>query len=127
MEETKKKRGRVENLKPCASTEEARARGSKGGKASGESRRRTASIREAMKIIMSEKTQLPIGDEGSMAYAIALVQALKAVEGDTGAAIYCRDTIGEKPSDKVDRGAKDDSVEVNIKVVGGNNNAENQS
>ena len=126
MEETKKKRGRVENLKPCASTEEARARGAKGGKASGESRRRTASIREAMKMIMSEKTSLPIGDEGSMAYAIALVQALKAMEGDTGAAIYCRDTIGEKPSDKVDLGA-DDSVEVNIKVVGGNNNAENQS
>lgn len=121
-----------QNLKRFTSSSEARENGRKGGIKSGISRRKTASIREAMKMIMSERTRVDIEgvnvDDATFAYAIALVQALKAVEGDTGAAVYCRDTMGEKPSDKVDLGgAKDDSVEVNIKVVGGGNNAENQS
>lgn len=120
-----------QNLKRFTSSNEARENGRKGGIKSGISRRKTASIREAMKMIMSERTRVDIEgvnvDDATFAYAIALVQALKAVEGDTGAAVYCRDTMGEKPSDKVDLGAKDDAVEVNIKVVGGGNNAENQS
>lgn len=119
-----------EDLKPCKSKEEAQSRGRKGGIASGKARRKIASIREAMKMVMAEKTKLDIadGEEVTIAYAIALVQAMKASEGDTSAAIYCRDTIGEKPSDKVDLGAKEDSVEVNIKVVGGGeNNAGDQS
>jgi hypothetical protein len=120
-----------QNLKRFTSSNEARENGRKGGIKSGISRRKTASIREAMKMIMSERTRVDIEgvnvDDATFAYAIALVQALKAVEGDTGAAVYCRDTMGEKPSDKVDLGAREDSVEVNIKVVGGGNNAENQS
>lgn len=118
-----------QNLKPVRTTSEARERGKNGGIASGKARRRISSIREAMKLILSEKTSSPFADEMvTNAVAIALAQAERAKEGDTSAAIYCRDTIGEKPSDKVDLGAKEDSVEVNIKVVGGGeNNAEDQS
>jgi hypothetical protein len=117
-----------EDLIPCRTKEEAKARGRNGGIKSGVARRKIASIREALKLYLQETTTSELCDgEMTNAFAIAIAAAEKAKIGDVQAMTFVRDSIGEKPSDKVDLGAKDDSVEVNIKVVGGNNNAENQS
>lgn len=118
-----------EDLIPCRTKEEAKARGRNGGIKSGVARRKIASIREALKLYLQETTTSELCDgEMTNAFAIAIAAAEKAKIGDVQAMTFVRDSIGEKPSDKVDLGAKkDDSVEVNITVVGGGNNAENQS
>ena len=116
-----------EDLIPCRTKEEAKARGRNGGIKSGVARRKIASIREALKLYLQETTTSELCDgEMTNAFAIAIAAAEKAKIGDVQAMTFVRDSIGEKPSDKVDLGAKDDSVEVNITVVGGNNNAEYQ-
>lgn len=117
-----------EDLIPCRTKEEAKARGRNGGIKSGVARRKIASIREALKLYLQETTTSELCDgEMTNAFAIAIAAAEKAKIGDVQAMTFVRDSVGEKPSDKVDLGARDDSVEVNIKVVGGGNNAENQS
>ena len=116
------------NLRPVRSKAEAREIGRKGGIKSGQARRKIASIREALKLYLQETTTSELCDgEVTNAFAIAVAAAEKAKFGDVQAMTFVRDSVGEKPSDKVDLGAKDDSVEVNIKVVGGGNNADNQS
>jgi hypothetical protein len=49
----------------------------------------------------------------TMADAIAIAQVVKAVGGDTTAAIYVRDTAGEKPTDHVEQ-----SGEITIRLAG---------
>ena len=72
---------------------EAVIAGRKGGKASGQSRRQFASFREAFKDSMTDEDRERI------------FQALKkkAMEGDVRAAEFLRDTMGEKPTDKVEQ------------------------
>lgn len=90
--------------------------GKKGGKKSGESRRRKRAMRDLMADIMviplekgktkqasqiknlAEVHNLNIDTET----AILLAQVKKALTGDTNAAVFCRDTLGEKPTDKVE-------------------------
>lgn len=85
--------------------------GRKGGKKSGESRRRKRAMRDLMADIMviplekgktkqanqiknlAEVQGLNVDTET----AIALAQVKKALMGDTNAAIFIRDTLGEKP------------------------------
>lgn len=90
--------------------------GRKGGKKSGETRRRKRAMRDLMADIMviplekgktkqanqiknlAEVHNLNIDTET----AILLAQVKKALTGDTNAAVFCRDTLGEKPTDKVE-------------------------
>lgn len=64
-----------------------------GGKASGESRRARKTLKEELLLLLSE------GDT-QQNVSVALIQ--KALDGDTKAFEVLRDTIGEKPTDKVE-------------------------
>lgn len=85
----------------------------KGGKASGEARKRKKQIKDDINLILSLPIQnnklkeqlkgLGIGDEemtNQMAMTIAMWQ--KAVKGDVSAFNTLRDTIGEKPKEVVE-------------------------
>ena len=108
----------IENLEPMMgknrnlSTEEARRIGSKGGKASVESRRRERTLKETLEKLLS----LPINDEGTKAFikqlgfndeeldnktAINVAMYQEALKGNVKAYELIRDTMGEKPTDKV--------------------------
>ena len=81
-----------ENLRPVSSKEEARERGRKGGLASGEARRKRKTLKEELLLTLSE-------GETQQSVTLALIE--KAMSGDTKAFEVIRDTIGEKPVDKV--------------------------
>ena len=80
------------------SSKQARENGIKGGKKSGEVRRKRKALREELEILLNTKT-----DDGKTyqeRMSIALIK--KAFTGDTKAYEVIRDTIGEKPVDKVE-------------------------
>ena len=81
-----------DNLRPVSSTEEARERGRKGGLASGEARRKRKTLKEELLLMLSE-------GETQQSVTLALIE--KAMSGDTKAFEVIRDTIGERPIDKV--------------------------
>lgn len=81
-----------QNLKPVSSKKEARERGRKGGLASVESRRKRKTLKEELLLMLSE-------GETQQSVTLALIE--KAMGGDTKAFEVIRDTIGEKPIDKV--------------------------
>jgi hypothetical protein len=81
-----------QNLKPVTSKKEARERGRKGGLASGEARRKRKTLKEELLLMLSE-------GETQQSVTLALIE--KAMSGDTKAFEVIRDTIGEKPVDKV--------------------------
>ena len=81
-----------ENLRPVLSKEEARERGRKGGLASGEARRKRKTLKEELLLMLSD-------GETQQSVTLALIE--KAMSGDTKAFEVIRDTIGEKPVDKV--------------------------
>lgn len=107
-----------QNLKPFTSDqnrEEAKKNGVKGGIASGKARREKKLIKETLEAILS----MPIkngknisveniknftsikGQNISVQEAILIAQVQKAMKGDTRAAEYVRDSIGQKPTDSV--------------------------
>ena len=81
-----------ENLRPVSSKDEARERGRKGGLASGEARRKRKTLKEELLLMLSD-------GETQKSVTLALIE--KAMSGDTKAFEVIRDTIGEKPVDKV--------------------------
>lgn len=92
-----------ENLKPIRSVGEAREKGKKGGIASGKSRARRATLRQTLLELLSTPIETPFSAKKMPAdQALAFGQIVRAVQGDTQAAVFVRDTIGEKPKDVVD-------------------------
>ena len=103
-----------QNLK-TPSPSEARSRGKKGGIASGKARREKRAFKETLEILLSMNMEngegVAIDDIASfkgikgqnisVQEAILIAQVQKAMKGDTRAAEYVRDSIGQKPSDKV--------------------------
>lgn len=102
----------AENLKPVQSKEEARERGRKGGLKSGEVRRQKRTLKEQMETLLS----LPVKDDNTRnfieslgidpetidnATAITLSIYQEALKGNTKAYELIRDTLGEKPTDKL--------------------------
>lgn len=106
------------NLKPFTSKqsrEKAVRNGRKGGKASGEAKRR----KRAMKDLVVEMLSLDLTDEFDALLkeqapialgrkkltaeeAMVFGQMVKAMKGDTRAAAFIRDTAGETPVEKVE-------------------------
>lgn len=104
------------NLNPVRSENEARKRGRAGGIASGKARREKKMMRETLEMLLT----MPMkngkfadvenirsfaalkGKNISVQEAILIAQVQKAMKGDTRAAEYVRDTIGQKPTDSVD-------------------------
>lgn len=106
----------TKNLKPVRTKREAKERGRKGGIASGEARRAKRTFKDRIKWLM----ELPMG-EGSVTEdtdiknvrlipsanltaidQIIVAQFQKAAKGDTKAAEFIRDTLGEKPKEKME-------------------------
>lgn len=100
-----------QNLKPVKSKKEARERGRKGGLASGEARRKRKTLKEELLLMLSD-------GETQQSVTLALIE--KAMSGDTKAFEVIRDTIGEKPVDKVMIADVEPSViaEVEAMVIG---------
>ena len=101
------------NLIPIRTKSEAREKGYNGGKASGEARRERKAMKEQLKLLLSlpmendavreQIKSFGIGDEeidNQMAMTIALYK--EAIQGNTKAYELIRDTIGEKPINKIE-------------------------
>ena len=92
--------------------EELRAQTSRAGKASAEARRRRKTFRESLLTILSLPVDDPqvrdllenLGLDPTFQTAIDLAQAKVAAKGDTDAARFIRDTVGEKPRDELEIG-----------------------
>ena len=97
-----------QNLKPVSSKKEARERGRKGGLASVESRRKRKTLKEELLLMLSE-------GETQQSVTLALIE--KAMSGDTKAFEVIRDTIGEKPIDKVMIADVDPSVIAEVEAM----------
>ena len=112
------------NLNPVRSEDEARRKGRAGGIASGKARREKKMMRETLEMLLT----MPMkngkfadvenirsfaalkGKNISVQEAILIAQVQKAMKGDTRAAEYVRDTMGQKPTDSVD-------MNVNVPVM----------
>ena len=86
-----------DNLRPVSSTEEARERGRKGGLASGEARRKRKTLKEELLLMLSD---------GDIQEKISLALINEAINGNNAGSVtkafeVIRDTIGERPVDKV--------------------------
>lgn len=98
-----------QNLRPSEyqlSQEEAK----RGGIASGEARRRKRDIRLALEALLEKDISDKNGNVMTTTEAIALKQIEKALKGDTKAFEVVRDTVGQKPTDKIDITVNDDSA-----------------
>lgn len=101
--------------------EEMAARGKQGGIASGEAKREKKRTKEILDIFLSMplKKRKTADIDDIQAYehlkgknitvneAIQLKQVQRALNGDLSSATYIRDTIGEKPTEKVDAKVND--------------------
>lgn len=90
-----------QNLRPSEyklSQEEAK----KGGKASGEARRRKRDIRLALEALLEKEYTDKHGNTLTGAEAIALKQMEKALKGDTKAFEVVRDSAGQKPRETIE-------------------------
>lgn len=104
----------IQNLIPNSerTPSERRANARKAGIASGEARRQKKTLKEQMELLLS----LPVKDEQTKAFieslgidsdiinnsmAITLSMYQEALKGNTKAFELIRDTIGEKPTDKL--------------------------
>lgn len=105
----------VQNLIPFTSDqsrEEAKKNGRKGGIASGEAKRRERTLKETLEKLLS----LPLKDESTREYirqlgfndeeldnktAINVAMYQEALKGNVKAYELIRDTMGEKPTDKL--------------------------
>lgn len=86
--------------------EQRRKNASKAGKASAEARRKRKTLREEL---------LALLEQGDTQNKMSLAMIEKALKGDTKAFEVIRDTIGEKPKDKLEV-EQDKPFEVNITV-----------
>ena len=100
----------IERYNAALTPEERREKALAAASRSGAARRRKSQLRDACKILLSlpvlddsNRAELEaLGVKDTMAYGIALAQAKKAMEGDTDAARFVRDTGGEKPREAID-------------------------
>jgi hypothetical protein len=82
--------------------EKARINGAKGGRASGESRRRRKAMREALDDILSREF---VDRNGKRAQGVEAMMARvfqDAMDGDMNAVKFIRDTVGEAPVQRVE-------------------------
>lgn len=90
------------NLKPfdTLTEEQQREIRSKGGKASVKAKKERKTMREMLKYLLEQDIQNTKGEKKSTLEAVMVAQLKQALKGDTKAATFIRDTIGEKPLDK---------------------------
>ncbi len=93
-----------QNLKPVRSKKEARERGKKGGIASGKARQERKTLKEELILLLED-------NDNQKKISVALIQQAK--KGNTKAYEIIRDSIGEKPIDRVQAEVNSD---INIKI-----------
>ncbi|MCM1259638.1 MAG: hypothetical protein NC182_01680 [Prevotella sp.] len=102
-------KGNINNLKLIRTTEEARERGRNGGIASGKAKRKRKAMAEAADALLSLKVKDPkviakLEKMGIKAkdmnnqMAMLVGQLIKATNGDTRAAEYLTNLVGENPN-----------------------------
>ena len=91
----------IQNLKPVSSKEEARERGSKGGKASAEARRRKKDLRLALEMLLEKDFTDKNGKEITGTEAITAKLFEQAMKGNVKAFETIRATVGQDPVQKV--------------------------
>lgn len=89
------------NLIKIRTTEEAREKGRNGGIKSGEARRKKKTMREVLDILMEKQLTNAKGEEATTLEAMMTACIKKALKGDIRANEFIRDTIGQKPQDKM--------------------------
>jgi hypothetical protein len=90
-----------QNLKPL-STKKAREIGAKGGKASVEARRKKKDLREALEILLDkEYTDKKTGETMQGIEVVTAALFKEAAKGNVKAFETLRDTVGQKPVEKV--------------------------
>lgn len=82
-------------------TEKAREIGAKGGKASGEAKRRKKDLRLALEALLEKEFEDKKGNKLTGTEAVTAKLFEKAMKGDVRAFETLRDTVGQKPVDKV--------------------------
>lgn len=94
-----------QNLKPLSqrTKSEQRKIQSQGGKASGEARRARKTLREELLSLLSEDIKDKNGKSVNTQVAMSSSLIKEALKGNTKAFELVRDTIGEKPVDKVEQ------------------------
>lgn len=99
------KNPKKENLKPIKkgelSKEEAKKRGSAGGKKSVETRRAKKSMKEMLDYLLEKEIANKQGDKAITKEAITAALINQALKGNVKAYEVIRDTIGEKPENKI--------------------------
>ena len=98
-----------QNLVPMASRtpRERQEISRKGQKASTEAKRARKTLKETLLLML---------EEGNTQNDITLALLQKALNGDTKAYEVIRDTVGEKPTDKIEQSG-DSKLDVNIRVI----------
>lgn len=96
---------------------ERQNKASKAGKASGEKRRKNKSIREALVAVL--KGTYTVGEQTVDGYAAMAITAFnEALNGNVQAFNSIRDTVGEKPTDKVNLESGENTLkEIKISFV----------
>lgn len=91
-----------ENLRPFHTLSESEQREirSKGGIASGEVRKAKKTMRQMLDYLLEKEIKTNKGEMSTLE-AIMVSMIAKASKGDVRATEFIRDTIGQKPSDKV--------------------------
>ena len=99
-----------ENLVSLAdrTTEEQREIARKGGLKSGEVRKARKTLKETLLMML---------EEGNMQNDITLALLEKALNGDTKAYEVIRDTVGEKPTDKIEQSGELNNT-ITVKFAG---------
>ena len=119
----KKPRPQNKNLKPQnkRTKKEQREIALKGGKASGEARRRKKLLKECFDILLDKEFKDREGNIATGAETLALTVFQKAQRGDLKAFELVRDTAGQKPVEKVMLAEVDQKTidEVERMVLGG--------
>ena len=82
------------------SSEERKARASKGGKASVKARRRKKELKQLLELALSQPQTENPSEDNYFGITVALIN--RALQGDVKAFGMIRDTIGQKPEEKVE-------------------------
>lgn len=103
--------------------ETAAIAGAKGAAASAESKRARKTIRAELELLLESHAKDPktgVQSEKTIQEAITLALITKALKGDTKAFEIIRDTIGEKPAERINLGQIDQETidEVEKMVMG---------
>lgn len=95
-----------QNLKPIRkgelSKEEAKKRGSAGGKKSVEVRRAKKTMKEMLDYLLEKELPNKKGEMVTYREAMLTAMVKKAIEGDVKASVFVRDTVGEAPVTKTE-------------------------